>query len=170
MCGIVGILNRDAAEPADAALVERMREAVAHRGPDGAGSHLDGPLGLGHRRLAILDVPGGIQPLASPDGRAVIVYNGEVYNYRELRIELEALGYWFRSSTDSEVVLNALAAWGVEALLRFNGMFALVHVEGLDAEAVARQDEPLRGGVPDREGEHAVQALDALRPPLAVGG
>jgi asparagine synthase (glutamine-hydrolysing) len=103
-----------------------MTDAVRHRGPDGEGYFVDGALGLGHRRLAILDLsPAGQQPMATADGRYVLSYNGEVYNFRELRIELEARGYQFRSTGDSEVVLNAIAEWGEAAFSRFNGMFAL---------------------------------------------
>jgi asparagine synthase (glutamine-hydrolysing) len=103
-----------------------MTDAIAHRGPDGKGHWIEGNVGLGHRRLAIIDLsPMGQQPMISADHRYVLSYNGEVYNYRELRADLEAEGAWFRSQTDSEVVLYALAHWGAEAVLRFNGMFAL---------------------------------------------
>jgi asparagine synthase (glutamine-hydrolysing) len=102
-----------------------MTDAVRHRGPDGEGYYTDGFVGLGHRRLAIIDPsPAGHQPMITEDGSLSITYNGEVYNFRELRAELEALGYRFHSNTDTEVVLNALHAWGVDAIKRFNGMFA----------------------------------------------
>lgn len=125
MCGIAGLihLNGDAVSPV---VLKRMTDAIAHRGPDGEGQWIEGNVGLGHRRLAIIDLsPLGHQPMISADHRYALAYNGEIYNYRELRAELEAAGYWFRSKTDSEVVLCALAHWGVDALLRFNGMFAL---------------------------------------------
>ncbi len=103
-----------------------MTDAVIHRGPDGEGYFSEGSLGLGHRRLAIIDpTPAGHQPMHTEDGRFVLSYNGEVYNFQELRGQLEALGHRFRSRTDTEVVLNALAQWGTAALDRFNGMFAL---------------------------------------------
>lgn len=125
MCGIAGIVQLDGS-PVSPALLQRMTDAIAHRGPDGEGQWIEGNVGLGHRRLAILDLSAaGHQPMISHDHRYVLVYNGEVYNYRELRSELEAAGYWFRSRSDSEVVLHALANWGSDALLRFNGMFAL---------------------------------------------
>ncbi len=125
MCGIAGLINLDGA-PVSPAVLQRMTDAVAHRGPDGEGHWIEGNVGLGHRRLAIIDLsPAGQQPMASADHRYLLTYNGEVYNFRELRTELETLGYWFRSRTDSEVLLNAFAAWGVDALKRFNGMFAL---------------------------------------------
>ena len=125
MCGITGIFHRRGA-PASAVVLRRMTDAIKHRGPDGEGHYTDGPLGLGHRRLSIIDLsPAGHQPMMTLDGRFVLTYNGEVYNYKELRLELEALGWQFHSSSDSEVVLYALAQWAEAALLRFNGMFAL---------------------------------------------
>ena len=125
MCGIAGLVHTDAA-PLSPVVLQRMTDAIAHRGPDGQGHWIEGNVGLGHRRLAIIDLsPAGHQPMVNADHRYVLSYNGEIYNFRELRTELEALGYRFRSASDSEVVLNALAAWGVEALQRFNGMFAL---------------------------------------------
>jgi asparagine synthase (glutamine-hydrolysing) len=124
MCGIAGVLNFDGA-PVDPRVLKRMTDAIAHRGPDGEGWYMDKGVGLGHRRLAILDLsPAGQQPMITDDGRYVLTYNGEVYNFRELRVELENLGYKFKSSTDSEVVLNAWHAWGAEAVPKFNGMFA----------------------------------------------
>ena len=102
-----------------------MITAQAHRGPDDSGTYLDGPVGLGHRRLSILDLsPLGHQPMVSPDGRLVIVFNGEIFNYLELRAELVACGHSFRTSSDTEVILVAYAQWGVDCLRRFNGMWA----------------------------------------------
>lgn len=124
MCGIAGVFNRNH-EPASSQLIARMNEVLVHRGPDGDGVWCEGAIGLGHRRLAIIDLsPQGHQPMMTRDKRYVISYNGEVYNFRELRTELEALGYPFHSKTDTEVVLNAFAEWGIEAISRFNGMFA----------------------------------------------
>ncbi len=124
MCGIVGALHFDG-EPVSPVILRRMTDAVAHRGPDGEGQYIDGPLGLGHRRLAIIDLStAGHQPMATPDGRYTLTYNGEVYNFQELRIELESLGHRFVSRTDSEVVLKAYAQWGEKSVERFNGMFA----------------------------------------------
>ena len=125
MCGVTGVLHFDG-EPASPVVLRRMTDAIAHRGPDGEGHYIDGSLGLGHRRLAIIDLsPAGHQPMLTPDGRFVLSYNGELYNFLELRAELEALGHRFRSRSDSEVMLLALAQWGVTALSRFNGMFAI---------------------------------------------
>ena len=125
MCGIAGLINlrREAISPV---ILQKMTDAIAHRGPDGEGHWIEGNVGIGHRRLAIIDLsPAGHQPMISADHRYVLSYNGEIYNFRELRAELQAAGYWFRSKTDSEVVLHALANWGADALLKFNGMFAL---------------------------------------------
>jgi asparagine synthase (glutamine-hydrolysing) len=125
MCGITGIVHLNG-DPIPPPLLRKMTDAIAHRGPDGEGQWIEGNVGMGHRRLAIIDLSSaGHQPMISLEHRFVLSYNGEVYNFRELCIELEAAGYWFRSQTDSEVVLTALAHWGVEALDRFNGMFAL---------------------------------------------
>ena len=124
MCGIAGLLNLDGASISPPVL-QNMTDAIAHRGPDGEGHWIDGPIGLGHRRLAIIDLsPLGHQPMMSLDGRYVVSYNGEIYNFRELRAELETKGYEFRSASDSEVLLTALQVWGPKALDRFNGMFA----------------------------------------------
>jgi asparagine synthase (glutamine-hydrolysing) len=125
MCGIAGLIHLNG-EPVSPIILKKMTDAIAHRGPDGEGQWIEGNVGLGHRRLAIIDLsPAGHQPMITGDHRYVLSYNGEIYNYREIRSELEALGYWFRSQTDSEVVLNALAHWGPDALLKFNGMFGL---------------------------------------------
>ena len=125
MCGLAGFINLDG-QPVSPVLLKKATDAISHRGPDGEGQWIEGNVGLGHRRLSIIDLStAGQQPMISPDHRYVLSYNGEVYNYRELRAELEAKGVWFRSQTDTEVVLNALVVWGKDALLKFNGMFAL---------------------------------------------
>ncbi|MFI5324719.1 MAG: asparagine synthase (glutamine-hydrolyzing) [Candidatus Rokuibacteriota bacterium] len=123
MCGIAGVFRRDGA-PVDMGLLRRMTDILAHRGPDGDGFHVEGPVGLGHRRLAIIDLSTGDQPMASADGSAWIIYNGEIYNYRELRQELIARGFTFRTTSDTEVVLTAYLAWGPECVRRLRGMFA----------------------------------------------
>lgn len=125
MCGVTGFINLNG-EPASPVILKKMTDAIKHRGPDGEGQWIEGNVGIGHRRLAIIDLsPAGHQPMISADHRFVLSYNGEIYNYRELRTNLESEGVWFRSNTDSEVVLYALAQWGTDALLEFNGMFAL---------------------------------------------
>ncbi|WLA86066.1 asparagine synthase (glutamine-hydrolyzing) [Bradyrhizobium elkanii] len=127
MCGIAGIVNLRGApvEPAD---ISRLTNLIAHRGPFGEGTWFNAKrnVAFGHRRLAIIDPgEGGYQPMVSGDGRHVIVYNGEIYNFLELRRELEAKGAVFRSQSDTEVILAAWQAWGEDMLLRFNGMWAL---------------------------------------------
>jgi asparagine synthase (glutamine-hydrolysing) len=121
MCGIAGYFGL---EP-DRGLLDRMNAAQRHRGPDDSGTHVDGPVGLAHQRLSIIDREGGRQPMATPDGRFVLAYNGEVYNYRTLREELAASSRTFVTHSDTEVVLQAYAAWGPEAFDRLNGMFAI---------------------------------------------
>jgi len=125
MCGITGFINLKS-EPANFSILKAMTDAISHRGPDGEGHWVQDNVAIGHRRLSIIDLSSdGHQPMVSADERLVLSYNGEIYNYKEIRLELERLGYRFRSNTDSEVVLYALAYWGEKALLRFNGMFAL---------------------------------------------
>jgi asparagine synthase (glutamine-hydrolysing) len=125
MCGIVGIFNLDG-EAVSPIPLRRMTDTIAYRGPDGEGFYVDSFLGLGHRRLAIIDLsPAGHQPMSTDDRQFILVYNGEVYNFRELRRELEDLGHAFRSRSDTEVVLHAYVQWGPESVRRFNGMFAL---------------------------------------------
>ncbi len=124
MCGIAGIFNLNG-EPVSPVTLRKMTDAIAHRGPDGEGFYIDSFIGLGHRRLAIIDLsPAGHQPMVTRDGNYAISYNGEVYNFQEIRIELESQGLQFHSQTDSEVVLNAYKAWGEKCLDRLNGMFA----------------------------------------------
>src|SRR2546427_5638582 len=124
MCGIVGVCDLKG-DPVPVGLLQRMTDRIRHRGPDGEGYYTDGPVGFGHRRLAIIDLsPAGHQPMASVSGDVVITYNGEIYNFQKLRVELEALGYQFHSRTDTEVVIHAYEEWGEDCLSRFNGMFA----------------------------------------------
>lgn len=125
MCGIAGIVDLNS-EPVSPFLLRAMTDAIAHRGPDGEGHWIEQNIGIGHRRLSILDLStAGHQPMVSVGGRYVLSYNGELYNFREIRATLEEIGHVFRSNTDSEVVLSALVEWGTSALLRFNGMFAI---------------------------------------------
>jgi len=124
MCGIAGIYHLTTPKPVDPARVERMCDAMAHRGPDGHGVWTAPGVALGHRRLSIIDVAGSPQPMASTDGRAMLVFNGEIYNFRELRAELQAAGFAFHTDGDSEVILAAWQRWGVDCLARLHGMFA----------------------------------------------
>jgi asparagine synthase (glutamine-hydrolysing) len=124
MCGFAGIFHLSTPKPVDPVRVERMCDAIAHRGPDGFGMWTAPGVGLGHRRLSIIDIAGSPQPMASSDGRAMLVFNGEIYNYRELREELRASGAQFRTDGDSEVILAAWQKWGPDCLPRLDGMFA----------------------------------------------
>ena len=123
MCGIAGIFHYETVKPVDPKRVERMTDALAHRGPDGSGVWTAPGIGLGHRRLSIIDLEGSPQPMHSTDGRAVIVFNGEIYNYRELRRELERGGAHFRTDGDTETILAAWQKWGPDCLSRLDGMF-----------------------------------------------
>ncbi|MBB3032761.1 XrtA/PEP-CTERM system amidotransferase [Alteriqipengyuania lutimaris] len=124
MCGIAGLFARQAQAPIDGDTLCRMRDAMVHRGPDGAGLWRADGVGLAHRRLSIIDVDGSPQPMHSRDDRAVIVFNGEIYNYRALRRQLGQLGHRFATEGDTEVLLAAWREWGTGCLDRLNGMFA----------------------------------------------
>jgi asparagine synthase (glutamine-hydrolysing) len=124
MCGIAGIVHRDRSAAVDRSMLTRMTNVLEHRGPDAGGFHVVGGVGLGHRRLSIIDPEAGHQPMLDPDTQNVIVYNGEVYNYVELRAELAGLGCRFTTDSDTEVILKAWETWGEECLQRLNGMWA----------------------------------------------
>lgn len=139
MCGIVGVFRTR--ENCDADRLTRMRDALVHRGPDDAGSMIDGPLGLAQRRLSIIDLsPLGHQPMSTEDGRYSIVYNGEVYNYQELRAELEARGVSFVSHSDTEVILKLHVADGDGAVERLNGIFAYAIWDRLERRLLLARD------------------------------
>ena len=149
MCGITGYWSHDAAPLAEARF-RAFTVALAHRGPDGQGiQHFPGErLFLGHRRLSIIDISDrGVQPMSYGDGRYWLTYNGEVYNYLELREELRGLGHSFRSETDSEVILAAYAQWGPACQLRFNGMWAFAIWDTRDRTLIAGDAYTTVGGV-----------------------
>jgi len=125
MCGICGIYNYGTGEPADRELVQRMNDSLVHRGPDDEGLFLAGPIALGQRRLSIIDVQGGHQPIANEDQTVWITYNGEIYNHPELMAELTQRGHRFRTRSDTEVIIHAYEEFGLECLPRLNGMYAL---------------------------------------------
>jgi asparagine synthase (glutamine-hydrolysing) len=124
MCGIAGLFYVSNPKPVDPRRVRAMADTLAHRGPDGSGVWTAPGVGLGHRRLSIIDLATGDQPMLSSDGRLALSYNGEIYNFREVRTELETSGHIFRTESDTEVILAAWRQWGPECLARFNGMFA----------------------------------------------
>lgn len=141
MCGIAGIVDFDGLAADDArAHVERMTDAIRHRGPDSVGFFLDQHAALGHRRLAIIDLSTGHQPMAAAGGRVQVVFNGEIYNYLDLRAELESLGHVFRTHSDTEVLLNGYLQWGEELSRRLNGMFAFVVWDARTRSVFAARD------------------------------
>lgn len=123
MCGICGIYNLKQ-EPIDRELLDKMTSIMAHRGPDGSGSYISEGIGLGHRRLSIIDLEGGAQPIPNEDGSIQIVFNGEIYNFIELREELEKKGHLFKTRSDTEVIIHGYEEWGTDCVNRFNGIFA----------------------------------------------
>ncbi|MEO9600729.1 XrtA/PEP-CTERM system amidotransferase [Parasphingorhabdus sp.] len=125
MCGITGIFHLETAKPVDPDRLRKMTDSLTHRGPDGSGIWTAPGVGLGHRRLSIIDLEGGAQPMLTPDEAQVLSFNGEIYNFREVRAELEGLGHQFQTNSDSEVILYAWRQWGVDCLERLNGMFAI---------------------------------------------
>jgi asparagine synthase (glutamine-hydrolysing) len=124
MCGICGYVNAPGTGPASADLLARMCREIIHRGPDDEGLYVDGPAALGNRRLSIIDVEGGHQPLSNEDGSLWIAYNGEAYNFAEVRDDLLARGHAFRTRSDTETIVHAFEEWGAEFIDRFRGMFA----------------------------------------------
>ena len=141
MCGLAGAVNLVNRGPMATADLERMTAGITHRGPDDSGTYLDDHIALGHRRLIILDLTAqGRQPMFDESGRFGIVYNGEIYNYLELRDELKDLGYSFRSNTDTEVVLKAYIEYGLDCLNLFNGMFAFAVYDKANRRTVLARD------------------------------
>lgn len=124
MCGIVGIFDLTGAREIDSDLLHRMNESQFHRGPDGGGLHLEAGLGLGHRRLSIIDIAAGHQPIFNEDDTVAVTYNGEIYNFVELAEELKACGHIFKTHCDTEVIVHAWEEWGESCVERFRGMFA----------------------------------------------
>jgi asparagine synthase (glutamine-hydrolysing) len=124
MCGIAGLFDPQGYRPFDGALMARINNVQSHRGPDSDGIHLEPGLALGHRRLSVIDLSTGQQPLFSLDGSVAIVFNGEIYNFQELVPELQALGYRLRTRSDTEVIVCAWQAWGPDCVQRLRGMFA----------------------------------------------
>jgi asparagine synthase (glutamine-hydrolysing) len=124
MCGICGKLNFNRQEPADSGLLKRMMDLIWHRGPDGSGVYTSGPIALGHRRLSIIDLSTGDQPMCNEDGTVWVVYNGEIYNFPELRLQLQARGHIFKSTTDTEVIVHLYEELGEQSVAQLRGMFA----------------------------------------------
>ncbi|MCX8007093.1 MAG: asparagine synthase (glutamine-hydrolyzing) [Coriobacteriia bacterium] len=172
MCGIAGLLSHDAG--ATSARLSAMLATLEHRGPDDYGVHRDGPVALGHRRLAIIDLTdGGHQPMILDGGRLAVVFNGEIFNYIELRDELRALGRRFESRSDTEVILHAYDVWGIDGFNRFNGMWSFAIWDRERRTLICSRDrfgvKPLYWALVDDEFLFAseVKALIAAKPELA---
>src|SRR3979411_1089543 len=125
MCGICGQLNFVRNEPVEPETIRRMTESIRHRGPDDKGYFFDGPVGLGFRRLSIIDLAGGHQPMSDAEETVWVILNGEIYNFKELRAELEERGHRFRTNSDTEVIIHGYKEWGADVLNHLNGMFGL---------------------------------------------
>src|SRR6266550_4194777 len=125
MCGICGQFNFASSAPVDPGIIRRMADSIAHRGPDDEGYFVSGPIGLGFRRLSIIDLAGGHQPMADAEETVWVIFNGEIYNFKELRLELEQLGYGFRTNCDTEVIVHGYREWGTDVFNHLNGMFGL---------------------------------------------
>ena len=125
MCGICGQYNFGMLEPVRRSEIEAMTRTITHRGPDDEGYYIAGPLGFGFRRLSIIDLAGGHQPMSDQEESVWVIFNGEIYNFLELKSELEAHGHVFRTKSDTEVIVHGYKQWGDEVLNRLNGMFGL---------------------------------------------
>lgn len=140
MCGICGIYNYQTEQPVDAHIVRTMTVSIIHRGPDDEGFHFHGPLGLGMRRLSIIDLVSGQQPISNETGTVWLVFNGEIYNFQDLRRELKAFGHIFKTRSDTEVIVHAYEQWGLDALSRLNGMFGLALWDTTQRQLVLARD------------------------------
>jgi asparagine synthase (glutamine-hydrolysing) len=140
MCGLAGLYDVKGSRPYDTALLARMTDVIAHRGPDGSGLHSEPGLGLGHRRLAVIDRAGGAQPMHTADRQLTLVFNGEIYNFRELRAELQASGVQFRTDGDTEVLLQGWRRYGERMLPRLEGMFAFALWDAREHTLVLARD------------------------------
>jgi len=175
MCGIVGIVNLDPRESVDEALLKRMRDVLRHRGPDGEGLWTEGPVGLGHRRLAIVDVAGGQQPMPNEDESCWIVYNGEIYNHAALRPGLEARGHRYRTRSDTETIVHLYEEEQELCVERLRGMFAFALWDRARERLLLARDrlgiKPLYYAVTPREllfasEIKAILAAESIRPRL----
>src|SRR5438067_8691242 len=125
MCGIAGQFKFLRREPVERETIVRMARSIAHRGPDDEGYFISGPVGLGFRRLSIIDLAGGHQPMSDAEETVWIIFNGEIYNYKELRAELQGKGHQFRTNSDTEVIIHGYKQWGTDVFNHLNGMFGL---------------------------------------------
>ena len=140
MCGIAGQFNFEHLDPVDPGTIRRMAGSIAHRGPDDEGFYVHGAIGLGFRRLSIIDLAGGHQPMADADETVWVIFNGEIYNFQELRAELEQHGHRFRTRSDTEVIVHGYKQWGTGVLGRLNGMFGLAIWDTRNRRLVVARD------------------------------
>ncbi|HEY6293031.1 MAG TPA: asparagine synthase (glutamine-hydrolyzing) [Terriglobia bacterium] len=170
MCGIAGVFNFGTPAPVDGAALARATAAMVHRGPDDEGFYVDGELGLGNRRLSIIDLPGGHQPISNEDGTVWITFNGEIYNYRELRAGLADRGHSFRTHSDTETIVHLYEEYGLQCLEQLRGMFAFALWDGRARRLLVARDrigiKPLfyRQTLERLEFASELRALAALRP------
>lgn len=140
MCGIAGVVNKRG-EKVNRNIIQTMNDVMAHRGPDAEGIYMDGNVGLGHRRLSIIDISeNGTQPMFSADKRFVIIFNGEIYNYIELKAQLKKEGAKFLTDTDTEVIIEAYRHWGIECTKYFNGMWGLALYDTMKKQIFISRD------------------------------
>ncbi len=140
MCGIAGQFNFERREPVDRETIVRMADSIAHRGPDDEGYFISGAVGLGFRRLSIIDLAGGHQPMSDAEETVWVILNGEIYNFKELRAQLENRGHRFRTNSDTEVIIHGYKEWGTEVLNRLNGMFGLAIWDAKKRRLVVARD------------------------------
>lgn len=140
MCGIAGQFNFQRHEPVERETIVRMARSIAHRGPDDEGFFVAGPVGLGFRRLSIIDLAGGHQPMSNTEETVWIIFNGEIYNYKELRAQLQSKGYQFRTNSDTEVIVHGYEEWGTDVFNHLNGMFGLAIWDVLNQRLVVARD------------------------------
>jgi asparagine synthase (glutamine-hydrolysing) len=140
MCGIAGQFNFQQREPVERETIVRMARSIAHRGPDDEGFFIAGPIGLGFRRLSIIDLAGGHQPMSDAEETVWIIFNGEIYNYRELRAELQSKGHQFRTNSDTEVIIHGYKEWGTAIFNHLNGMFGLALLDVPNERLVVARD------------------------------
>ena len=140
MCGICGQFNFGCSAPVRRGDLEGMTKSLTHRGPDDEGYFIDGPLGLGFRRLSIIDLSGGHQPMADQEETVWVIFNGEIYNFPELKRELQSQGHVFRTNSDTEVIIHGYKQWGDEVLNRLNGMFGLAIWDARERRLVVARD------------------------------
>src|SRR5262245_51076362 len=140
MCGIAGQFNFQRRDPVARDTLVRMTRSIAHRGPDDEGFFTAGPVGLGFRRLSIIDLAGGHQPMSDADEKVWVILNGEIYNYKELRVELQKKGYQFRTRSDTEVIVHGYKEWGKDVFNYLNGMFGLAIWDVLNERLIVARD------------------------------